>query len=76
MIVRKSTKITNVMEFSEKEKPKIFSYQGFNFDPIQNTKAPNGGKCPHCKDGHLYWSRETSYATYYKCGKCGSEVKA
>ncbi len=39
--------------------------------------APNGGKCPHCKDGYLYWHREGSHGKqYYKCGKCGSEVLA
>lgn len=71
MNVELSTKTTTYLEFIEKEKTGI----SFNFDPIQNAKAPNGGKCPHCKDGYLYWHRETNYATYYKCGKCGSEVK-
>ncbi len=57
-------------EFATVEKSKTY---------IQNDYlmgAPNGGKCPHCKDGYLYWNREDEYgAQYYKCGKCGSEVK-
>jgi transposase-like protein len=50
-----------------------------SFDSFKGIEmaAPNGGKCPHCKDGYLYWNREGSHGKqYYKCGKCGSEVLA
>ena len=57
--------------------PKISKTGTSSNKKIIQMAAPNGGKCPHCKDGYLYWNREGSHGKqYYKCGKCGSEVLA
>lgn len=70
--------MTEILEPKNSILSKLPILEGFDFN-VEDIEmaAPNGGKCPYCKDGYLYWNREGSNGKqYYKCGKCGSEVLA